>query len=155
MTPVMTILDYLDANFAMWQPWGHDIIKGHQNVFLISLHRKKYSSAYDLIVFSSSRRIEWYTFWPWGHMTWGQLVTLTLWGHHIYILWCVSTRGSRWYCYFFSSFIRSKVIGKNTSLSSNVATLTFFTPETSFLTWPKNDLSENCSPYLTPFTTCL
>ena len=37
-----------------------------------------------------------------------------------------------------------KLFCKKTPLFSGAAILTFLTPVTSFLTWPKNDLSKNC-----------
>ena len=98
-------------------------------------------------MFSASRRIEWYTFWPWGHVkvTWPE-VTSWPWPYEVirYIFRCVLTRGSRWCSLFCSSSFSSKVINKKTPLLSGAAILTFLTPVTSFLTWPKSDLSKNC-----------
>ena len=70
MTSVMTILAYLDANFVMCQPWGHvTSTKVTKKLFANNLRiEKSYSTVHGLIVFSSSRRIEWYTFWPWDHV---------------------------------------------------------------------------------------
>ena len=48
-----------------------DVIKGYQTFFANkSLHKNgKYSRTNGLILFSSPRRIEWYAWWPWNHVT--------------------------------------------------------------------------------------
>ena len=74
-----------------------------------------------------------------GHVTWGQLVNLSLWEHHMYtyvstsISRCVSTGGSRWCCHFCSSMVSSKVIGKKSSWCLNATLLTFVTSLMAFL----------------------
>ena len=56
-------------------------------------------NVHGLIVFSSSRGMEWYTFWPWGHVKvmWPK-VNWWPWPYEamVYIFRCVSTRGSQW-----------------------------------------------------------
>ena len=77
-----------------------DPYKGHlrssevTDTFLsITFDRKwRYSCAHDLIVFVSSRRIDWYATWPMltylGHhvtLTWGQIFKLFIQGQHVYV----------------------------------------------------------------------
>ena len=116
MTSVVTILNYLDANLAMWQPWGHVTSSMVAKCFCQKLGIEKcYSTMHGLIVFSSSRRIEWYTFWPWGHVNvaWPE-VNWIPWPYEviIYIFRCVSTREYRWCHCHCSSLVIPKVIGK-------------------------------------------
>ena len=93
---------YLDADLTMWQPWGHvtsNITKmvlpkaSHRN----KLHHREWSHCVQLskthrmiyILILRSRK---------GYVTWGQIMTLTLWGHvlillHIlHILMCIKEK---------------------------------------------------------------
>ena len=57
--------------------------------------------------------------------------------------WCVSTRVSRWCCYFCSSLVSYKLLAKNSHVLK-CRHFDFVTPVTSFFTWHENDLSKNC-----------
>ena len=96
--------------------WGHGVLLANK------FYRKRYRRVCDLLVFSSSKHIQWYAIWPiltkpelettWPQFTW-PLVKLWPWplgGKKKYIFWCVSTRGARWRLNFCSSSIRLKVI---------------------------------------------
>ena len=110
-----------------------DVIKGHQFCLPITSYRKSYTTVHCVIVFSSSRRIEWSTFWHWGHVkvTWPE-VNWWPWSSEVilYIFQCIATRWSRWCCFSL------KVLRKKTPLFSRGAIWTFLIHVTSFLTWP-------------------
>ena len=140
----MTNLDYYDVINAIRQLEGHvTSSKVTKGFLLITPYRKRYNRENGLIVFSSSRRIEWYTWWPRGHVTWGQPLTLTFRGQHIYVPMRIDERNTivlfvlSW-LHYFKRYLRK------TLLTSSAAILTFLTPVTSSLTWPENDLSKNC-----------
>ena len=140
MTSIMTILDYLDANFAMWPPWGHVTSSKVTKFFFLPITSHKKRRAARMVLLCSahhSRRSERFTFGLWGHikLTW-PVVNSWSWPYEIAIyeniFRCVSMRAFRWYCYFCSS-IGSKVVGKKKTCHP-VPLFVFFYP------------SKNCGP---------
>ena len=104
---------------------SRDVIKSHQKChqkvtkshkkMSIDLHRKELQHRAFLIVFNLSSRIEWYTFWPWGQIKVTRPeVASCFWPYEVSIcvFRCISTRGSRWCYYFWSSLFSLKVICK-------------------------------------------
>ena len=109
-----------------------DVIKGHQNVFFLyysfALKRATTSRMVSLCsVHQDASKDKCMCCWLWTYKV------------SIYIFRCVSIRGSRWYCYFCSSMVGSKVVIKN-SFVLHCRYFYFLTHVTSFLTWPKNAL---------------
>ena len=77
------------------------------------------------------------TIWSWGrvNVTWPE-VNWWPWPYEVMIsiFLCVSTRGSRWCCYFCSNSVSSKVIGTK-SLVLKSHHLDFLSSVASFFTW--------------------
>ena len=158
MASVMTIVDYLDSNFAKWKPWGHVTSLKVTNIFLLIIasrrkelqhrpwvslclaHQNALNDIHvDIEVRLRSRELR-------------STVTLDpMRSSYTYLLRCVLTRGWYWwYCYFCSSSV-------SFALSSSVA-IFFFTPVTPFLPYLKLTLVKLVDlvrPYPMPFTACL
>ena len=96
------------------------------------------------IVFKSSIRIEWYAFWPWGHVkvTWPEVSfdprrsSYT----HSYAYQREDLDGA---VNFALAWSVQTLLAKKL-LCSQVPPFWLFDHVTSFLTWSKNDLSKNC-----------
>ena len=109
---------------SCWPVTPVKVIWGHQRSRILFLsitfdRMERYSGAHGLIVFVSSRRIDWYAIWPMltylGHhvtLTWGQIFKL-IFKIKMYMFRCVSTKESRWWHNYFISFLVQKLFTKN------------------------------------------
>ena len=78
------------CKFVLWQPWGHVTSSNVTKLFLpIASHRKEVqhrACTHCVQIVKTHRMVYILTLRSrWGQVTWGQLVTLTWWGHDIHI----------------------------------------------------------------------